>query len=651
MSINREKDPRFRSGYSMYEEKSSSLSGILSGGLFLIVFAAIIAGIAYYFHPEWFGQAQKTDVTLVEVDEMGRITQVSPSMVQPLPPKTPPAVVPQPETSTPLAPSENTAPVKTTAAEPAQTTVSKTPATVAEPVVPEEKPVDTATTEPKTSTEPIESTPEIAPVVAPAEPMATAIEPAKPAVEATTTQPEAVAKPSETATTVVEQPVETTEKPAETETVTPTEPVASIEPEKIEPTKAVETVAAKTATESKPIENPAETVTKAVAQTPEVEPVKTEPEKAEPAKPTLAEQVASLQAQAYAQLKGLRLTSPTGDNAYETYQTLVKLSPKEAYGVRDQIQAAYLAMAQAKLQANKVNDAQEILAKMKEINSRDDDVRALERALKKASANDEVDSLYAQGRRMAQRNQLQGKDGAIRQYQLLSARAPRHDKTRDLADLILRAYENTADKQIKDEKYSTPAGDNAVDTYRDMLKFSPNNSAAKQGLAKIVGVYEAMARQKMQEGKWVISERLVQRGLSILPKDPDLNALAKELRKQKAQMPKPKPVENDKITAPANSLAAQLQQAQRQMQANQLTSPPNDNALESYQAILQKNPDNNEAKAGLDRIAQSYIKKARTLKDQGQSQQAMSVLSEALAIFPDNTAIANLREEVLKAWQ
>jgi len=78
-----------------------------------------------------------------------------------------------------------------------------------------------------------------------------------------------------------------------------------------------------------------------------------------------------------------------------------------------------------------------------------------------------------------------------------------------------------------------------------------------------------------------------------------------------------------------------------------LTTPSASNAYLHYQAVLEREPENAKAIAGMQRIIDTYsylIAKAIRNK---QFKQAYKYLQRAQKIAPDNTDLANLRERLL----
>ncbi len=78
-----------------------------------------------------------------------------------------------------------------------------------------------------------------------------------------------------------------------------------------------------------------------------------------------------------------------------------------------------------------------------------------------------------------------------------------------------------------------------------------------------------------------------------------------------------------------NHIRDLLQQAERAMVMDRLTTPVEDNAYAYYQKILSMSANNNDAKDGLDKIAQRYLTKAQEQSQLGNFSQAEALLQRA----------------------
>lgn len=82
-----------------------------------------------------------------------------------------------------------------------------------------------------------------------------------------------------------------------------------------------------------------------------------------------------------------------------------------------------------------------------------------------------------------------------------------------------------AERQIKRLRLTRPAGDNAYETYQQVLAMDAGNRVARKGLQQIVARYEQLARRELQIRNLDYALKLVSRGLEVEPKHPRLNSL------------------------------------------------------------------------------------------------------------------------------
>ncbi|MBF0446712.1 MAG: hypothetical protein HQL67_00780 [Magnetococcales bacterium] len=92
-----------------------------------------------------------------------------------------------------------------------------------------------------------------------------------------------------------------------------------------------------------------------------------------------------------------------------------------------------------------------------------------------------------------------------------------------------------------------------------------------------------------------------------------------------------------------------LSLAQANISVDRLSRPAGDNAMEKYQQILDFDPENLEAIAGVERVVQRYVALAKAALGQGQLNRADQLLAKASGIDPDLTVIKELRVEWEKA--
>jgi cyclophilin family peptidyl-prolyl cis-trans isomerase len=92
-----------------------------------------------------------------------------------------------------------------------------------------------------------------------------------------------------------------------------------------------------------------------------------------------------------------------------------------------------------------------------------------------------------------------------------------------------------------------------------------------------------------------------------------------------------------------------LAKAETQHAAKRLTTPAGDNALESYQEVLQLIPDHTAALAGLQRIKGQYLQWAKAAQQRGDWPKAQGHYEKALVVDPSDATVQSALAEVKTA--
>lgn len=99
----------------------------------------------------------------------------------------------------------------------------------------------------------------------------------------------------------------------------------------------------------------------------------------------------------------------------------------------------------------------------------------------------------------------------------------------DILDMLL----GKADRQIANNRLTTPIGDNAYETIQEALRITPGHPGALQRLETIVNRYKGWAKQSIAKGQWKKAENLILRVKKKFPEDPELNALMVKVEVEK----------------------------------------------------------------------------------------------------------------------
>ena len=96
---------------------------------------------------------------------------------------------------------------------------------------------------------------------------------------------------------------------------------------------------------------------------------------------------------------------------------------------------------------------------------------------------------------------------------------------------------------------------------------------------------------------------------------------------------------------PQAEIEQRLAEAQQQMDSRRITAPASGNALRSYQRILELDPSNAAARAGIDRIAAYYRDIAEQSLRQGRPDESLAYIGRGLRATPQHQDLLNLRRQ------
>ena len=116
--------------------------------------------------------------------------------------------------------------------------------------------------------------------------------------------------------------------------------------------------------------------------------------------------------------------------------------------------------------------------------------------------------------------------------------------------------------------------------------------------------------------------------------------------RQRAEVTKGGPKRSPRNADPEH-VEALLQLAKKQIDQDRLSYPEGDNALESYRKVLEIDPGNAEAQAGLEKLAQIYLKRAQRHADAGKHQSTLLYVERGLSALPDHIGLQTAKQTAL----
>jgi general secretion pathway protein A len=338
------------------------------------------------------------------------------------------------------------------------------------------------------------------------------------------------------------------------------------------------------------------------------------------------EKTQNLLATAEQHLQALRLSTPDGENALEIYRDILEKEPNNEIALKGikRIAQKYVELADRKSRQGATSKAKKYLEQASTLFPESDTIQKALDQTKKTQAPSKMAKMASQ-----HAPDTGKKAGSVAA-----------DKT--VTKLFL-----TAEQQFSDLKLLFPKNDNAYKTYTEILSLLPNNKRAHTGLQRIANHYLVQAKKQRAKGKFEKSQLLITRGLKVLPQHKKLSALKKQVnaelkRNQEAMFA----AFEIKKTAD-NQLENLLNQADHQRHAQQLTQPPGNNALESYNKALQIDPNNEKAQKGLVSIVKQYQTIVGAALADDNTDRALATANEGLAAFPNNQELLILRDNVV----
>jgi len=280
-------------------------------------------------------------------------------------------------------------------------------------------------------------------------------------------------------------------------------------------TEATEPMSAETETVEETTNTPTVDATEPAAETPSVS----------------AATIEKLVTLAQVQLERQRFTSPEGDNAFETYQTLKTLAPQQAQAILEDIVNWYFSQGQDYLTQNRIkqpnrNDAYEMYEILEQIAPEHPNTQQL--------LADIMTRLTAQATEYLQNKQFiePQQRNAYRIYQIMQSIAPQNPVSQQLLEAITQELLQHAQQQMANHHYTTPQRDNASDTYKQVLAIDADNLKAQQGLQAIIDKYHRLALKYVNQGNNAASLTMIERGLDVDPQAPKLLQLKQKLLEQ-----------------------------------------------------------------------------------------------------------------------
>lgn len=178
--------------------------------------------------------------------------------------------------------------------------------------------------------------------------------------------------------------------------------------------------------------------------------------------------------------------------------------------------------------------------------------------------------------------------------------------------------------------YSTPEKENAITKFKQVLKLDPNNNDAQRGLDYIMGRYLAAGERAIESGNIVSAN-------ANLKKIAGINSDSDEYQSLSAS------IELWQLNQQINKLK---EQAEAALKKGELILPAKQNARYYYLQILELEPENTEAIAGIETIANSFIEKTDQAIKDNKFEAATGYLATVSVIDAQHPMISELESAI-----
>ncbi|ARU58858.1 type VI secretion system-associated serine/threonine protein kinase [Oleiphilus messinensis] len=333
---------------------------------------------------------------------------------------------------------------------------------------------------------------------------------------------------------------------------------------------------------------------------------------------------------ANAALQEKRLYAPPENNAHYFIETLATLSPNNSK--TRELSAALFTVYLAEIETAL---AQQELAKA---------TQYLNQALKLG--------LYLPDQESKQKlAQVQNKVNALRQKQLIEA------EEQGESGRLLEKGNAALSKGV----LIPPVQDNAYSYFLQVLESEPENEQARAGIRAVAEALLAKALQAEQQGQSDKARTAVVSATKMLDFEADDHPLKKKLMDSSARMGVSQAEQEPSTVDMAAKLNAEKKQQQAEqiknwltsateaLAASQLVDPPEGNAAYFYWRVLEVEPENKIAQAGLDKVVGQLVELGNAALQKKDDGSATRYLEQARNIGANPIAIVQLTEALESA--
>ncbi len=239
-------------------------------------------------------------------------------------------------------------------------------------------------------------------------------------------------------------------------------------------------------------------------------------------------------------------------------------------------------------------------------------------------------------------------------------------RQQDFLDATVKSHLEKAAIYTSSGQLTQPPGESALDAYRAALVLDPGNVMALQGIDEITESMLSDAREQFEAGEMEFARRILVKIETIQP----IHFGADELRQKINEYERVKEMEiatakaaqqrQDELEQQRAVAASEQEKQVRRQQIEELfkkantafaieryTLPEDDNALLYFRQILEIDPENRVAQAGIDKVQDAYLDLASKSIIKNKFDEAERFLELAESINEEAPDVNRLREQLL----
>jgi len=208
------------------------------------------------------------------------------------------------------------------------------------------------------------------------------------------------------------------------------------------------------------------------------------------------------------------------------------------------------------------------------------------------------------------------------------------------ANAQIKELTKKAKATIRKGAYTEPEKDNALKYYNEILKISPDNTFALNGIDYITERFAVIGAKHIEKGHLDNARGALATLFSIDGTSEQYIELSDKITEYELSL---------QISPEQKEINQLEEQAITAIKRDRFTTPAGDNALFYYQKILTIDPKNEVAITGIKSLAGRYALLANEALNESELEKAESYVATIAAISPEHPSLALLANRIVKA--